>query len=172
MYNKKPLNPTQKQVIGQIGEDCACQYLKKLGWKIVDRNYSRKWGEIDIVATSSPTNSIIRSIIDIFMVKNNKILHFIEVKSVSGEIPHSQNREVTRGTNNDSYRPEDNMHPWKLKRLSRVIQSYLLEKDARPNDCSAGRVSDETDWQFDVVTVYVDIEKRMSRVFLLEDIVL
>ena len=54
------------------------------------------------------------------------------------------------------------MHPWKLQRLGRAVQSYLLDRD----------VSDETDWQFDVVTVHIDMSKRLSRVFLLEDIVL
>ena len=29
--------------------------------------------------------------------------------------------------NNDFYRPEDNIHTWKIKRLSRTIQSYLLD---------------------------------------------
>jgi len=142
-----PKKPTGKQVIGKIGEDCACKYLEINGYKIIDRNYLRKWGEIDIVA------------------KDGNILHFIEVKSVSQLLSESADGTdpiVTRGTSMDGYRPEDNMHPWKLKRLSRVIQSYLLDKD----------ISDGIDWQFDVATVYVDVEKRLSRVFVLEDVVL
>ncbi len=139
MYNKNfSKEPTEKQKIGQIGEDCACEYLEKNGYKIIDRNYLKKWGEIDIV------------------VKKDNKLHFVEVKSVSRDLS-----SVIRETN-DSYSPEDNMHPWKLQRLSRVIQSYLLDKN----------VSDETEWQFDLVTVYIDTSKRLSKVFLLEDIVL
>jgi putative endonuclease len=141
--NKKP---TEKQVIGKIGEDCVCKYLEKLGYKIIDRNYLKKWGEIDIVA-----------------VKNNKI-YFIEVKSISRDLSTSTNninQNVTYVTKGE-YRAEDNMHQWKLQRLGRTIQSYLLEKD----------VSDETDWQFDVATVVVDTKKRISRVTLLEDLVL
>ena len=149
---KQPKNPTEKQVIGKIGEDCACKYLKKEGYKIIDRNYLKKWGEIDIVA------------------QKGKKLHFVEVKSVSHVTfkPKTTKTEdvihetPTYGKKNDSYRPEDNMHPWKLQRLARTIQSYLLEKD----------VSDETDWQFDVATVYVDMDKRLGKVFLLPDIVL
>ena len=146
-----PKKPTQKQVIGRIGEDCACQYLKNKGYKITDRNYLRKWGEIDIVA------------------KNNKKLHFIEVKSVSRDLSDAKIPKIdqkvsyeTKKFANDSYRPEDNMHPWKLQRLGRVIQSYLLDKD----------ISDDIDWQFDVATVYIDMEKRISRVFLMENVVL
>ena len=150
--------PTEKQKIGKIGEDCACEYLVKNGYKVIDRNYSRKWGELDIVAMKS------------------KRLHFVEVKSVSREISGSRDdviRDLPAGRQeqNDSYRPEDNMHPWKLKRLGRAVQSYLLEKDTRLQNLF-GQVSDDIDWQFDVATVYIDMSKRISRVFLMEDVVL
>ena len=36
--------------VGNLGEYLACQYLKKLGYKILDRNYRIRGGEIDIVA--------------------------------------------------------------------------------------------------------------------------
>lgn len=35
--------------IGHSGEDIACDYLEKLGYKILDRNYRIRGGEIDIV---------------------------------------------------------------------------------------------------------------------------
>ncbi len=35
---------------GQIGEDIACDYLKRLKYKIVNRNFRTKRGEIDIIA--------------------------------------------------------------------------------------------------------------------------
>ncbi len=162
MFNKKfSKEPTEKQKIGQIGEDCACEYLRKEGYKIIDRNYNRKWGELDIVA------------------KKGKKLHFVEVKAVSSHISDSRGGNViypvrdregpqrefsSNGAHetNDSYRAEDNMHPWKLQRLGRAVQSYLLEKD----------ISDDVDWQFDLVTVEVDMDKRLSRVHLIPDIVL
>jgi putative endonuclease len=137
-------NPTQKQIVGKIGEDCVCKYLVNKGYKVIERNYLRKWGEIDIIA------------------QRDKAIHFIEVKSVSREI----HKDVTCGTSrygkNDLYRAEDNLHPWKIKRLSRVIQSYLLEKG----------IDDGVDWQFDVATVLVDMSKRISRVTYIEDLVL
>jgi putative endonuclease len=151
MFGKKEQKPpTQKQEIGKIGEDCACKWLEKGGYKVIDRNYLKKWGELDIVA------------------KKGKILHFIEVKSVSRstiDVTHVTSvaeQSSLRGRQNDDYRPEDNMHSWKLKRLGRAIQSYLLDKD----------ISDDIDWQFDVVTVYIDIDKRQSKVFILEDVIL
>lgn len=139
MYNKNfSKEPTEKQKIGQIGENLACEYLEKNGYRVIERNYLKKWGEIDIVTR-----------------KGNKI-HFVEVKSVSRNLD-----DVTHVTNDD-YQPEDNMHPWKLQRLGRAVQSYLLDRN----------VPDDAEWQFDLATVYIDMDKRLSRVELLEDIVL
>jgi putative endonuclease len=133
MFNKNfSKEPTEKQKIGHMGEDCACEYLVNIGYEVLERNYLKKWGEIDIIAR-----------------KDSKI-HFVEVKS------------VTHVTSGGGYRPEDNMHPWKLQRLGRAVQSYLLDRN----------VSDETEWQLDLVTVRVDTDKGLSRVELLEDIVL
>lgn len=129
---------TQKQILGAIGEDAACVYLERKGFKVIDRNYLEKWGELDIV------------------VQKGAKIHFVEVKSVSRpfeNVPH----ETQEG-----YRPEDNMHPWKLQRLARTIQLYLLDKN----------VSDDMEWQFDVATVYVDQEKRLCKVIMLEDVIL
>ncbi len=36
---------------GVIGEDFTAKYLKKHGYKIVNRNFKTKYGEIDIIAT-------------------------------------------------------------------------------------------------------------------------
>ncbi len=144
MYNKNfSKEPTEKQKIGQIGEDCAVKYLLNNGFEVLDRNFLKKWGELDIVA------------------KKGKMLHFIEVKSATKDL--GKVGEVTHVTSKDGeYRAEDNMHTWKLKRLSRAVESYLLEKD----------VPEDMDWQFDLATVYIDVKRHISRVFLLEDIVL
>jgi len=130
--------PTDKQIVGKLGEDLACKYLEGKGYKVIGRNYLKKWGEIDIIT------------------KKGSKIHFIEVKTISRNL-----LGVTHETN-DLYRAEDNMHPWKLKRLGRAVQSYLLDKD----------IPDDVDWQFDLVTVQIDSFNDLNRVFLLEDIVL
>lgn len=123
---------TDKQKIGQIGEEMACKFLMKQNFKIIERNYRKKWGEIDIV------------------VEKDKVLRFIEVKSVS----HSVSPET--------WQPEENVHLWKQKRLARAIQTYLLEK----------KVSDETEWQFDVLAVFLDFNAQKAKFRFTENIIL
>ncbi|MDD5152881.1 MAG: YraN family protein [Candidatus Pacebacteria bacterium] len=132
-------NPLNKQGIGKLGEDIAQKYLESKGFEVLGRNYLKKYGEIDIIA------------------QKQKILHFIEVKSVSCE---NSAPNVSRVT--DNYRPEDNVHPQKLKRLARVIQAYLSEK------FPAG----EPEWVFDVVTVRLDTKTLQAKVKFIENLVL
>ena len=40
---------------GQRGEDIAWEYLKKRGYKILERNYRCRYGEIDLVAKDGET---------------------------------------------------------------------------------------------------------------------
>lgn len=41
--------------VGQIGEDLAAKYLSKAGYKIIERNYRIRGGEIDIIALDGNT---------------------------------------------------------------------------------------------------------------------
>lgn len=41
---------TNKRTIGQAGEDVACRYLEKANYKILERNFRCRSGEIDIIA--------------------------------------------------------------------------------------------------------------------------
>jgi Holliday junction resolvase-like predicted endonuclease len=78
------------------------------------------------------------------------MLSFIEVKSVSRE-------SAERGV-----RPEENLHPAKLKRLHRAIQTYLLDH----------KVPDSKAWQIDLACVFLDFSTKKARVELLENIIL
>lgn len=136
-----------KQKIGEIGENIACKFLVKHGFLIKDRNFTEKWGEIDIIAE-----------------KGNK-LYFVEVKSVSSADVNTladKRETATCKTSDSEYRPEDNMHPWKMKRLSRTIQTYLLFK----------KVPDDKEWQVDLLVVYLDLKNKKAKVETIKDIIL
>lgn len=47
MHNKTPDN---RKLLGRAGELIAVSFLKQKGYKIVERNYSSKYGEIDLIA--------------------------------------------------------------------------------------------------------------------------
>lgn len=82
--------------IGGRGENAAAVYLQKKGYKLVERNYRTKYGEIDIIAKDS-----------------EGVLVFVEVKTLSG------NPDSTR-----DLLPEDNLSNWKLYKLKRVCQFF------------------------------------------------
>jgi len=139
----------QRHFIGKLGEELACVFLMKHGFSITERNYLKKWGEIDIIS------------------EINGEIHFVEVKTVSRHIKivdHGGSTTKCRVDDIDErleYIPEDNIHPWKIQRLLRAIQSYVSEHN----------VSDETLWQLDLVTVELDLDSKKSKINYIENIV-
>lgn len=94
------------RVKGEIGEKIAIKYLVKIGFTIVDKNYRKRWGEIDIIA------------------KKDNTYHFFEVKSII-DLAY---------TASDSHRPEDNVSGWKTHKIARMIETYLHEKLGKTGD--------------------------------------
>jgi Holliday junction resolvase-like predicted endonuclease len=180
---QRDMPKTEKRKTGDLGEDIASMFLMKQGFIVVERNYLRKWGEIDIVA------------------KKDRTLHFVEVKTVScgtrNAVTHEtlQNKfrdvfcdifltrargftikEVTPASakalaskhetrsnlQTDTFRPEDNLHTRKLQRLRRTIQTYLAEKG----------IGEDGDWQFDAMCVYLDEKGKYAEVECIKDIIL
>ncbi len=90
-------------LIGQIGESVACSFLENRGFRLIERNYRKKWGEIDII------------------MEKDSVLHFIEVKSSSVKRFYKDGEE--------SYRPEDHIHIYKKARLARTVETYLSERE-------------------------------------------
>jgi putative endonuclease len=125
---------TEKRKLGDLGENASCMFLVKHGYEILERNYLKPWGEIDIIA------------------KKGNILHFIEVKSVNSGFEESS----------AGYRPEENVHEAKRRRISRTLQTYLIEKHTYL----------QPDWQFDVILVYISFGARKVKVKMLPNIVL
>jgi putative endonuclease len=88
---------TEKQRIGQIGEDLACKYLQQKSYKILERNHRQVWGELDIIC------------------KKENLMVFVEVKTTT---TYSNNNEF-------EIKPEDQMSSSKIKILEKTILSYL-----------------------------------------------
>ena len=89
--------------IGIFGENIASYYLEKKGYKILDRNYTKKWsqgpkkGEIDIVA------------------KKDNLISFVEVKTNSDKI-------------GVCFSPEERVDFRKKRQLIKIAQNWLSDK--------------------------------------------
>lgn len=93
----------EKQIIGQVGEELATDYLIKSGYTIIDRNWNLHHGcELDIVA-----------------LKSNR-LHFVEVKTRSVKNPTIQTEEI---------HPEIAIDYIKIKNISKAIYAYRYQKE-------------------------------------------
>lgn len=88
-----------------MGEDVALEYLRRHGFSLVDRNFTRKTGEIDVV------------------LQNGDVLHFVEVKTVlTNEFPKD-------GDTDDAYGPALNLHELKIRKVARTAEWYVLERN-------------------------------------------
>lgn len=126
------------KLIGNLGEDIAEYFLKRKGFDILNRNYLKKWGEIDVIA------------------RKDKLIHFVEVKTISYQSIDGLKLAVTRGT----YRPEEKVDEFKLKKISRAINSWILENNF------------QGDWQIDVMAVRVVTREKYALVKFLDNIIL
>lgn len=129
---KRFTSPTQKT--GELGEAIVCKHFTNRGFRVVTRNFTQKWGEIDLV------------------VEKDGMTHFVEVKSITRE---GDSLSLTH----EGFRPEDQMHGAKQRRLARTIETYL-------SLCPVNR------WRFDVACVYIDRTRRLAKVRVLEDVIL
>jgi Holliday junction resolvase-like predicted endonuclease len=128
--------------LGPVGEEIAVLFLKREGYSIIAQNFRKKWGEIDIIATNK-----------------KGILSFLEVKTVTCEIADASEEGISRVTNR--HFPEERVHKDKSIRLSRTVQSYLLER---------GMMDEE--WSVGVIAVFADPKTKKAYVRFLPDVTL
>ena len=91
----------QRKEVGRLGETIAARFLEGKGFRILDRNYRKPWGEIDIIAEKAG------------------VVRFVEVKSVTRENLPDVTREMSE------YRPEEQIHPKKLQKIARTAEIYM-----------------------------------------------
>lgn len=78
----EPHNPAvardmERKRVGRIGEDAAVRRLRRDGYRIIDRNYAARGGEVDIIA------------------EHNGVIVFVEVKTRSSKAWASPESAVT-----------------------------------------------------------------------------
>ena len=93
---------TRSRKIGNIGEDIAAAYLKKKGYKILERNYDDGEFEIDIIA------------------ENKTALIFVEVKTRTRTHEHSSETS-----------PSSAVTPEKQRRIIKSANLYLSARRAK-----------------------------------------
>ena len=109
-YTKMAKIMTKKQKnkqIGALGEEIAANYLKKQGFKILETNYWRKWGELDIIA------------------EKEEIAHFVEVKTVSYETKDA----LLHAVSHETWRPEEQVHQFKLHQIHKALETWIMDTD-------------------------------------------
>ena len=100
-------NKKNTKQIGDWGEQITVKYLKNKGFSILETNYWRKWGEIDVIA------------------KKEGIVHFVEVKTLSYETKEKLQYAVAHET----WRPEEQVHQFKLHQIHKALETWIADKD-------------------------------------------
>lgn len=97
--------PSSRKYTGRLGERVAAVYLVRHGFTVIDRNVSRKTGELDIVARKGQT------------------LHAVEVKALRcKEFPMEARKET-----DTIYDPANNLHARKIRKVARTAEWYASE---------------------------------------------
>lgn len=129
-------NKSENKKTGALGEDIATRFLENKGFTIAARNYKKKYGEVDIIA------------------KKGDCMHFVEVKSVL----HVKAGFGGFSRETGGYRPEELVHPLKLKKIVRVAETYMADQ------------SESLDCQIDVIAVFIDMERKIGRCRFTENV--
>ena len=99
------LTAKSRKEIGALGERIAAEYVGRHGMEVIERNVTRKTGELDLIAREGDT------------------LHFIEVKTVLTD------KFLEAHTAKDDYDPSLNLHEAKIRHVARTAEWYVMEKE-------------------------------------------
>lgn len=164
--------------IGKFGEAIACKYLKSKGYKIIERNFRKKWGEIDIICKKDClANNFKKREAGGGFIFANLIKHIFSkslclLRNVLYGTTCDLNDNVsfdkiifvevkTLKSNNKSLNPEDNVTKSKQKKLIRTCELYLASK----------KFPIDTDWQIDVVAIKLDRDNKKATINHIENAV-
>ena len=153
------------KLLGDKGEQLACEYLVKKRFKILGRNYivpvgrqGISFGEIDIIVKKKFTllNKIFQILTFAFLQKlfngvkviphDSNVIHFVEVKTIADK---------------DGFYPEDRVDIKKQKKLRQLAEIWLKNKGVRKNQ----------PYQIDVVGVTISNNSQEPKIDYFENVV-
>ncbi len=138
MKLERAQNKQQNIKTGRLGEDIALKFLLDRGFSLVRQNYRKPFAEIDIIC------------------QQGNCIHFVEVKTVSYETKTDLERSVSYGT----WRPEEQVHAFKLKQISKGVEAWLSEHNY------------QGDFQIDVVAVRVVPRETFAKVKYIPNVII
>jgi len=97
--NLAAVDKGKKQKLGKFAEKVAENYLKGEGFKILEKNFRKPWGEIDIIA------------------KIGDALVFVEVKANSQEF------------RSEDFSPETRVDEKKIRKITKTAKTYIGDRD-------------------------------------------
>lgn len=120
---------TQKQIIGKKGEELALEFLEKKGFSKLATNFKANKGEIDII------------------VKKDKVIHFVEVKTRK---------------NDDFGNPESFVSDAQAGKISQIAELFLETCEEKTGQEFKGFI------QFDIISILFE-EDNLKEILHLED---
>jgi len=132
----------KKSEIGKIGENIAAKFLENRGFNIIERNFKKNWGEIDIIARD-----------------RRGVLVFVEVKSM---------KVVNAGYSNNNHenynnlKPEDNLTRSKSEKLKRTAGLYAGFNEKL--------IKNKLGWRIDLIAIQIPMTKAIGDDYLLKNL--
>jgi hypothetical protein len=104
-----------KGIVRKISENLACGYLVNKGYSILDKDYWKKFGEIDIIA-KSPDKTLV--FVEVKTIINSKL----PVEKSLASCPHLA--RLGYSLEDDFFNPKDHLPPSKLKKFKKFRVIY------------------------------------------------
>ena len=123
---------TIKSQLGKLGEDLASEYLVNNKYKIIERNFRRPWGEVDIIAMAP-----------------DRTLVFVEVKTMAGHDNDNDNKN-NYDDDYDELKPEDQLTKAKLRKLQKTASLYAGH--------NSKFINERMGWRIDLLSLTINGE--------------
>lgn len=156
--NKNKLTNIQ---LGRLGESIALQYLERNEFRVLDKNFRTKWGEIDVIAMSNMSLRFIE-VKTKGLSANPEIDYFELIKADSEHDALCKNRKGNlwgRGGNGSVFdNPLHRVNMLKVQRMKKVAYIYLSRN--MPHILG----NDFIEISFDVLSIVVNVPLNRAQI--------